>query len=159
MFSTGLGILRYDIVPWFRPELSAGAAQAVDEAVAMRCVSIASAGFLIAIAVSFLAADATLRIGFASSAFLALLFALGSAQLALLPLVLGSILAQMRGRSGAIGANGALAVMGCGALGGAVAAAIYVATGREAWLWAVVPACICMGLLVFAMARLWPAKP
>jgi len=44
-------------------------------------------------------------------------------------------------------------------LGGAVAAAIYGATGREAWLWAVVPVCLGSGLLVFSMARLWPAKP
>ena len=125
----------------------------------MRRVMIAGSGFLIAIAVSFLVAEAGLWIRFASSTFLALLFALGSAQLSFLPLVLGPIVAPKIAASATVSRNWALAIMGCGALSGAVAAAIYVSTGQEAWLWAVVPVCLGIGLFVFAMARLWPAKP
>jgi hypothetical protein len=158
MFSASLSTIRYDIVPWFRPELSA-AARAADEAVAMRCVMIAGVGFLIVVAVSFLVAEAALRISFASSTFLALLFALGAAPLSFLPLVLGPIVAPISGGPGTVSRNWAFAIMGCGALGGAVAAAIYVATGREAWLWAVVPVCLGIALLVFVMARRWPVKP
>ena len=159
MFSASLGTIRYDIVPWFWPELSAGVAQGAGEAVAMRRVMIAGVGFLVAVAVAFLLAETALRISFASSAFLALLFALGSAQLSFLPLVLGPIIARTNRGAGTVSPNWALAIMGCGVLGGAVAAAIYGATGREAWLWAVVPVCLGSGLLVFSMARLWPAKP
>jgi hypothetical protein len=159
MFSASLGTIRYDIVPWFWPKLSAGVAQGAGEAVAMRRVMIAGVGFLVAVAVSFLLAETALRISFASSAFLALLFALGSAQLSFLPLVLGPIIARTNQGAGTVSPNWALAIMGCGVLGGTVVAAIYGATGREAWLWAVVPACLGSGLLVFSMARLWPAKP
>jgi hypothetical protein len=159
MFSASLGTIRYDIVPWFWPELSAGAAQGAGEAVAMRRAVIASVGFLIAVAVAFLLAETALGISFASSVFLALLFALGSAQLSFLPLVLGPIIARTNQGSGTVSPNWALATMGGGVLGGAVAAAIYGATGHEAWLWAVVPVCLASGLLVFSMARLWPAKP
>jgi hypothetical protein len=159
MFSASLCTIRYDVLPWFRPELAAGAAQPGAEAAAMRRVTIAGAGFLVAIAAVFLVAEAALRIGFSSSTFLALLFALGCAQLAFLPLVLGPVLARTNGGSGAVSARCAVAVMGCSALSGAVAAAIYVATGREAWLWAVVPVCLGAGLLAYCMARLWPAKP
>ncbi|MBX9845398.1 MAG: hypothetical protein K2Z80_26670 [Xanthobacteraceae bacterium] len=159
MFSASLSTIRYDILPWFRPELSPGAAPAADEAVAMRCVTIAGVGFLAAIVAAFLAAEAAFRISISSSAFLALLFALGSAQLVFLPLVLAPLMARTSGGSGALSRNWALAIMGCGALGGAVAAAIHVMTGREAWLWAVVPVCLGMGLLAAVMARLWPVKP
>ena len=159
MFSASLSTIRYDIVRWFRPELSAGTVQAAGEVAAMRCVMIAGVGFLVVIAVAFLVAEAALRINFASNAFLALLFALGSAPLSFLPLVLEPIVAPMGRGSGTVSRNWALAVMGCGAFGGAVAAAIYAVTGREAWLWGVVPVCIGTGLFVFAMARLWPAKP
>jgi hypothetical protein len=158
VFSASLCTLRCDIVPWFLPGLSVGVAQPVEAAVATRCVVIVGVGFLIVVAASFLMAGASLRISFASSAFLALLFAIGSAQLSFLPLVLGPIIAQTNRRAGAVSPNWALAIMGCGALSGAVAAAIYVATGHEAWLWAVVPACLGIGLFVFIMARLWPEK-
>jgi hypothetical protein len=157
MFSASLSTMRYDILPRFRPELSA--AQAAGEAAATRCVMIAAVGFLAAIAVAFLVAEAAFRISISSSTFLALLFALGSAQLALVPLVLGALVPRISGGFGAVSPNWALAIMGCGALGGAVAAAIHVMTGREAWLWAAVPVCLGMGVLVSAMARLWPAKP
>jgi len=73
--------------------------------------------------------------------------------------VLGPIIARTNQGAGTVRPNWALAIMGCGVLGGAVAAAIYGVTGREAWLWAVVPVCLGSGLLVFSMARLWPAKP
>lgn len=159
MLSASLGTIRYDILPWFRPELSAGAAQPADEAVTMRRVMIAGVGFLAAIAVAFLVAETAFRISISGSTFLALLFALASAQLAFLPLVLGPLLAPMSKGVGTVSRNWALAIMGCGALGGAVAVAIHVMTGREAWLWAVVPVCLGMGLLVSAMARLWPVKP
>jgi hypothetical protein len=158
MFSASLCTLRYDIVPWFWPELSAGAAQPADEAVATRRVTIAGVGFLIAVAALFLMAEAVLQISFASSAFLALLFAIGAAQLSFLPLVLGPIVARMNRRAGTVSPNWALAIMGCGVLSGAVAVTIYVVTGHEAWLWAVVPVCLGIGLLVFIMARLWPGK-
>jgi hypothetical protein len=159
MFSASLCTIRYDIQPWFRRERSAGVAQAADEALALRRVTIAGFGFLMAIAASFLMAEAALRISFASSTFLALLFALASAPLSFLPLVLGPIVAPISGGLGTVSRNWALAVMGCGALGGAIAAAIYAATGREAWLWAAVPVCLGIALLVFVMARRWPVKP
>jgi hypothetical protein len=94
-----------------------------------------------------------LRIDVSSGTFLALLFALGCAQLSFQSLVLGPLVARMRGGVGAVSPNRALAIMGCGVLGGAAAAAIYAATGQEAWLWAVVPACLGSSWLCFAMAR------
>ena len=153
MFSASLCTIRYDIVPWFWPEPAPGTAQPADDATAMRRTVIAGAGFLLAVAAAFLAAEALLRIDVSSGAFLALLFALGCAQLSFQSLVLGPLVARMRGGVGAVSPNRALATMGCGVLGGAAAAAIYAATGQEAWLWAVVPACLGSGWLCFAMAR------
>jgi len=153
MFSASLCTIRYDIVPWFWPEPAPGAAQPANDATAMRRTVIVGAGFLLAVAAAFLAAGALLRIGVSSGAFLALLFALGCAQLSFQPLVLGPLVARMRGGAGAVSPTRALAIMGCGVLGGAAAAAIYAATGLEAWLWAAVPACLGSGWLCFAMAR------
>jgi hypothetical protein len=153
MFSASLCTIRYDIVPWFWPEPAPGAAQAAPDATAMRRTVIAGAGFLLAVAAAFLAAQALLPIDVSSGTFLALLFALGCAQLSFQSLVLGPLVARMRGGVGAVSPNRALAIMGCGVLGGAAAAAIYAATGQEAWLWAVVPACLGSSWLCFAMAR------
>ena len=158
MFSAGLCTMSYDILPWFWPEPPSDQAQPGDETLPTRRAIIAGLGFFLAIAASFLIAGTSLRIRFESSTFLALLFAFCCAQLAFLPLVLGPILRQTNGGFGTVSPQWALAILGSGAASGVSAVTVFVATGSEAWLWAVVPACLGSGLFLFAIAQLWPGE-
>jgi hypothetical protein len=124
-----------------------------DETIAIRRTVIAGAGFFLAVVISFFLADALLRIGFATSAFFALVLAFCCAPLSFAPLVLGPMLLWANDHRGAVSPPWALAIMGCSAASAAAAVAIYVASGNEAWLWATVPACLATGLLVFTAAR------
>ena len=158
MFSAGLCTIRLDILPRFLPEPASSEAK-TDEFIAIRRTLIAGAGFFLTVVISFFIADALLRVGVATSAFLALLFALCCAQFSFAPLVLGPMLRWASGDLGTVSPHWALTVMGCSAASGAAAVAIYVASGNEAWLWAAVPACLGTGLLVFTVARMTSGSP
>jgi hypothetical protein len=156
MFSASLCTLRFDILPQFLPVPASSKAR-TNETIAIRRTVIAGAGFFLAGVVSFFVADALLRVGFATNAFLALLFAVCCAQFSFGPLVLGPLLCGASGDRGAVSPHWALTVMGCSAASGAAAVASYVAYGNEAWLWAAVPGCLGTGLLVFTVARMTSA--
>lgn len=156
MFSAGLCTIRFDILPRFLSKHASSKAEN-DEPIAIRRTIIAGAGFLLAVVISFFLADALLRIGFATSAFLALLLAFCCAQLSFAPLVLGPMLLRANDDLGAVSPQWALTVMGCSAVSGVAAVAIYIASGNEAWLWATAPACLGTGLLVFTVARMTSA--
>ena len=157
MFSAGLCTLRFDVLPQFWPEPASSKAEN-DETIAIRRTIIAGAGFFLTVVISFFLADALLRVGFATSAFLALLVAFCCAQFSFATLVLGPMLLWASGDLGAVSPQWALTVMGCSVASGAAAVAIYVASGNEAWLWATVPACLGMGLLVFTVATMTSAS-
>jgi hypothetical protein len=140
-FSASLCTLRYDILP----SQSAPAAA--------RPGFVAAGGLLAAIAAVYLLANAFIRIEFASTVFLALLFACGSLPLSFAPLVLAPLIHP---GGHAVAPGWALATMAAGAAGAASAVAVHAATGTEAWLWAAAPACLGASLLVFAPAWLWP---
>jgi hypothetical protein len=139
--AAGLCTLRYDILPTIRPAPAAA-----------RPGFAAAGGLLVAVVAVYFLADAFIRIEFASTAFLALLFACGAIPLSFSPLVLVALIES--GRTGAVAPGWALAAMASGVAGTACALAVHVATGAEAWLWAAVPACLGASLLVFAVACL-----
>jgi hypothetical protein len=157
LFSASLCTVRYD-VPAFWPERTSAAAQA-GEGATRRLVMAGGGLYLVVIVAGFLIADAYLQISFASSEFLALLFAFYCAQLAFVPLVLGPVMDRTGAGFGTVSARWALVILGVSALMGLLAVTIYVATRNESWLWAAVPACLGSGFLLFVVARRWPGKP
>jgi hypothetical protein len=74
--------------------------------------------------------------------------------------VLGPFIAGRRENSaaGSVPSGWALAILGAGAAAGVGAVFVYAATGSEPWLWAAVPACLVTGVVLFALARLRPAR-
>ncbi len=152
LFSASLCTVRYDVLPAFWPERASAAAQ-TGEGTTRRLVLAGGGLYLVMIVAGFLIADAYLQISFASSEFLALLFAFYCAQLAFVPLVLGPVI------GGTVSARWALVILGVSAVMGLFAVTIYVATCNESWLWAAVPACLGSGFLLFVTARRWPGKP
>jgi len=158
LFSASLCTVRYDVLPAFWPERASAAAQA-GEGATRRLVMAGGGLYLVAIVAGFLIADAYLQISFASSEFLALLFAFYCAQLAFVPLVLGPVMSRTSAGFATVSARWALVILGVSAVMGLLAVTIYVATRNESWLWAAVPACLGSGFLLFVMARRWPGKP
>jgi len=156
LFSASLCTVRYDVLPAFWPERASAAAQAG----ATRRLVMAGGGlYLVVIVAGFLIANAYLEISFASSEFLALLFAFYCAQLAFVPLVLGPVMGRTSAGFGTVSARWALLILGVSAVMGLLAVTIYVATRNESWLWAAVPACLGSGFLLLVIARRWPGKP
>jgi hypothetical protein len=158
LFSASLCTVRYDVLPAFWPERAPAAAQTGEgtptgEGTTRRLVMAGGGLYLVMIVAGFLIADAYLQISFASSEFLALLFAFYCAQLSFVPLVLAPVM------GGTVSARWALVILGVSAVMGLLAVTIYVATRNESWLWAAVPACLGSGFLLFATARRRPGKP
>jgi hypothetical protein len=135
--SAGLCTIHYDILP-----AKAG----------MRPAIVTGGAFLLVIVAAFLLADAALPMGFTSSSFLALLFALGCPPLSFAPLILGSIL-----MSRSVSPTWALRILGSGAASTAIGLTAFSVTGNDAWLWATVPACLGAGILLFAAGR-WSSR-
>src|SRR4029079_8648724 len=79
--AAALCTIRYDILPALWPQSEARDAGEPSEAVAMRHTIAGGALCLLAVAAGFWFAQAHLRIGLASSTFLALLFAIACPQL------------------------------------------------------------------------------
>jgi len=150
--SASLCTFRYDVLPALRPELAARPGQPAQEESAARLTLLAGGGLGLAVAVGFCVADAFFRISLASDTFLAALLAVGCAQLALVPLVLGPIVGRRLGGRGVVSAGGALAVIGIGAASGVAAVVAHLATGAGEWLWAAVPICLGSGLAAFGLA-------
>jgi len=123
MFSAGLCTIRFDILPRFLSKPASSKAEN-DETIAIRRTIIAGAGFFLTVVISFFLADALLRVGFATSAFLALLVAFCCAQFSFATLVLGPMLLWANGDLGAVSPQWALTVMGCSAASGAAAVAV-----------------------------------
>jgi hypothetical protein len=158
LLSASLCTVRYDVLPAFWPERASAAAQTGEgtqtgDGTTRRLVMAAGGLYLVMIVAGFLIADAYLQISFASSEFLALLFAFYCAQLSFVPLVLGPVM------GGTVSARWALVVLGVSAVMGLLAVTIYVATRNESWLWAAVPACLGSGFLLFVTARRRSGKP
>jgi hypothetical protein len=156
LFSAMLCTLRYDLLPGLRPRERGAAAEAN---ATRHALTAGGALCLVILIAAYLLAEG-LGITLTSSGFLALVIALGCVELAFVPLVLGPFLSARRGGSGAgsVQPGWALAILGAGAAAGVGAVLIYSATGRELWLWAAVPACLAAGAMLFALARLRPAK-
>lgn len=148
MFSAISATLRYDIIPNIHsshPER----AEPADQMLARRRAVIAGGGLcaFTLIAISLLNGDADLS--FTTGKFLHMQLACVCAQLAFAPLVLGSLIG---GQSAAIGSASAIAVIGTGLVAGQGVIIVSLQTGFEAWLWSAVPACLGLGLAVYAMA-------
>jgi hypothetical protein len=156
-FSASLCTVRYDVLPAVWPELAS--AKGHDAGEATRRTVIAGGGLYVVTTIAgFFVADAYLKVSYTSSAFLALLFAFSCAQIAFVPLILGPLIGRTRNGFGTVSSVWALVILACGAAAGLIAVAIYLASGSEPWLWAAVPACLASGLLLFILARLWPAR-
>jgi hypothetical protein len=156
LFSAMLCTLRYDLLPGLRPRERGAAAEAN---ATRHALTAGGALCLVILIAAYLLAEG-LGITLTSSGFLALVIALGCVELAFVPLVLGPFLSARRGGSGAgsVQPGSALAILSAGAAAGVGAVLIYSVTGRELWLWAAVPACLATGAVLFALARLRPAR-
>jgi hypothetical protein len=154
LFSATLATLRYDLLPGLHDRGRADESKTTRPALAaggVLCLVILVAGYLL---------EEHLGITLTSSGFLALVIAFGAIELAFVPLVLGPFIFG-RGEGAAAGAvspGWALAILGAGAAAGIGAVLMHFATGRELWLWAAVPACLVTGAVLFALARLRPAR-
>jgi len=153
-FSASLCAIRYDILPAFWPELMSRSAQAAKEAIATRRTIMAAGALYLVIIIVFYVADRYRQIGFASSTFLALLFALYCAQLSFVPLILGPVIGRTSGGRGTVSPRWALVILGFSSAIGLGTVIVYIITGNESSLWAAVPACLGSGLLLFTVARL-----
>lgn len=159
LFSASLCTIRYDMLAPFWPELAPGQTEPAREATARRRTLAIGGGLVLAAAAAFFVADAFLHIGFASRTFVALLFALCCAQLSFVPLVLGSIVGRVRSGTKAVSPGWALVILASGALSGAVAVTVYMATGMEACLWSAVPSCLAAGFVLFVIGRGTSPRP
>ncbi len=138
----------------FWPELMSRSAQAAKEAIATRRTIMAAGALYLVIIIVFYVADRYRQIGFASSTFLALLFALYCAQLSFVPLILGPVIGRTSGGRGTVSPRWALVILGSSSAIGLGTVIVYIMTGNESSLWAAVPACLGSGLLLFTVARL-----
>jgi len=157
LLSASLCTVRYDVLPSLWPELASAKADGAGEAT--RWTAIAGGGLYVVTTIAgFLIVDAYLQVNYTSGTFLALLFGFSCAQLSFVPLIFGPLLGRTREGFATVSSTWALVILACGAAAGLIAVAIYIATGSEPWLWAAVPACLASGLLLFALARLWPPR-
>ena len=157
LLSASLCTVRDDVLPSLWPELAS--AKADDTGEATRWAAIAGGGlYVITTIAGFLIVDSYLQVNYTSGTFLALLFAFSCPQLSFVPLIFGPLLGRTREGFATVSSTWALVILASGAAAGLVAVAIYIATGSEPWLWAAVPACLASGVLLFALARLWPPR-
>ena len=152
LYSASLATLRYDLLAPISAEPSAQPLGRDDRATARPRTLGPAVALGVAIVAAFVVAQATLRPGPVAGEFVALLVALACAQLALAPLVLGPIIAGTGPFKG-VSPGWALIVLGSGAGSGVAAAALYIATGVEAWLWSASPICLASGWAIYAIAR------
>ena len=143
---------------WQAGPVAVGAGGRPQVGLAVGTVPLGGGGYLVMIIAAFLLANAYLQISFTSGEFLGLLFALCCTQLSFVPLLLGPLMRRRSAAAATVSSGWALAILAVGAAVGLVGVALYASTGREAWLWAAVPACLASGLVLFMLARLRPGK-
>lgn len=163
LFSAGLCTLHADLLPALRQRPAPDPTATTREQAGLgtiappRLISVAL-GLFLAIIIVFALAETMLSDRAMGASYRAILIALVCCQLSLVPLVLGSIIARWRGGAALVRPHWALLILATSAAIGVGAVAIHLASGSEAWLWAAVPLCLGSGILLLALARLWPAK-
>ncbi len=158
LFSAGLCAIRYDILPSLWPEPAPGHAQVADQAITKRRAVMAGGGLYFVMVAALYFDNTYLQTSFMGSKFLALLFAFYCAQLSFVPLILGPIIGRTHSGFGTLSGRWALVILGLSAAIGVCVVTVYVTTGNESWLWAAIPACLGSGIVLYALARMWPGS-
>jgi hypothetical protein len=147
MFSATLATIRYDLIPAVSPSL----AQPSDQALTRRHAISAGSGLCVAMLVILFLLNDYLDPSFASARFVNLQLACLCAQLAFAPLVLGPMIL---GNAGVVSPAWAIAVLGAGVAAGQGLVIVSLQAEYKAWLWAAIPACLGVGLSLYAVALL-----
>ena len=147
MFSTTLATIRYDLIPAVSPSL----AQSSDQALAGRRAIIAGGGLCVFMLIVLFLLDDYLDPSLAGARFANLQLACLCAQLAFAPLVLGPMIF---GKAGVVSPAWAIAVLGAGVAAGQGLVIISLQGEYNTWLWGAIPACLGVGLSVYAVALL-----
>jgi hypothetical protein len=147
MFSSTLVTIRYDLIPAVSPSL----AQPSDQALARRHAITAGGGLCVAMLVILFLLNDYLDPSFASARFVNLQLACLCAQLAFAPLVLGPMIL---GKAGVVSPAWAIAVLGAGVAAGQGLVIVSLQAEYKTWLWAAIPACLGVGLSLYAVALL-----
>jgi len=147
MFSATLATIRYDLIPAFSPNL----AQPSDQALAWRHAVTAAGGVCVTMLLILSLLNDYLDPSFASARFVNLQLACFCAQLAFAPLVVGPM---VLGNAGVISPAWAIAVLGGGVAAGQGLVMVGIQSEYKTWLWAAIPACLGVGLSLYAVALL-----
>jgi hypothetical protein len=147
MFSATLATIRYDLIPAFSPNL----AQPSDQALAWRHAVTAGGGVCVTMLLILSLLNDYLDPSFASARFVNLQLACFCAQLAFAPLVVGPM---VFGNAGVISPAWAIAVLGGGVAAGQGLVMVSLQPEYKTWLWAAIPACLGVGLSLYAVALL-----
>jgi hypothetical protein len=147
MFSASLATIRYDMIPAVSPSL----AQPSGQALATRHAVTAGGGVCVAMLFILSLLNDYLDPSFASSRFVSLQLACFCAQLAFAPLVVGPM---VFGNAGVVTPAWAIAVLGAGAAAGQGLVIFSLQPEYKTWLWAAIPACLGVGLSLYAVALL-----
>jgi len=147
MFSATLATIRYDMIPAVSPSL----AQPSDQALARRHAVTAGGGVCVAMLLILSLLNDYLDPSFASARFVNLQLACFCAQLAFAPLVVGPM---VFGNAGVVTPAWAIAVLGAGVAAGQGLVIVSLQPEYKTWLWAAIPACLGVGLSLYAVALL-----
>jgi len=147
MFSATLATIRYDMIPAVSPNLT----QPSDQAFASRRAITAGGGVCVAMLIILFLLNDYLDPSFASARFVNLQLACFCAQLAFAPLVVGPM---VLGNAGVVSPVWAIAVLGAGIAAGQGLVIVSVQPEYKTWLWAAIPACLGVGLSLYAVALL-----
>ncbi len=146
MFSATLATIRYDLIPAVSPSL----AQPSDQARAGKHAVTAGGGLCVAMLLILVLLNDYLDPRFASARFVNLQLACFCAQLAFAPLVVGPMIL---GNAGVVSPAWAIAVLGAGVAAGQGLVVVSLQPEYKTWLWAAIPACLGVGLSLYAVAR------
>jgi hypothetical protein len=147
MFSATLATIRYDMIPAVSPSL----AQPSGQALARRHAVTAGGGVCVAVLLILSLLNDYLDPSFASARFVNLQLACFCAQLAFAPLVVGPM---VFGKAGVVTPAWAIAVLGAGVAAGQGLVIVSLQPEYKTWLWAAIPACLGVGLSLYAVALL-----
>jgi hypothetical protein len=147
MFSATLATIRYDLIPAVSPSL----AQPSDQALARRHAITAGGGLCVAMLIMLFLLNDYLDPSFAGARFVDLELACLCAQLAFAPLVVGPLIF---GNAGVVSPAWAIAVLGAGVAAGQGLVIVSLQPEYKTWLWAAIPACLGVGLSLYAVALL-----
>jgi hypothetical protein len=133
------------------PAVSPSLAQPSDQALARRHAVTAGGGVCVAMLLILSLLNDYLDPSFASARFVNLQLACFCAQLAFAPLVVGPM---VFGNAGVVTPAWAIAVLGAGVAAGQGLVIVSLQPEYKAWLWAAIPACLGVGLSLYAVALL-----